>query len=185
MLIRALHPWLSLMFAPDEGGGGGDGGSGGDGGAAGSGGQPQTFTQEQVNDLIAREKGKFQSKYGDYDELKAKAAKLAELENASKSDLERLTGERDTLKGQTNTLTAENQRLKVALKKGLVGDKAVLAERLTGSTEAELEADADKLLELFGGTTGGGGFDGGARGNGQQPASDMDSWIRRAAGRST
>jgi hypothetical protein len=183
VLIRALYPWLSLMLAPD-GAGGGDGGSGGDGGANGNGGTAtKTFTQEQVNDLIAREKGQFQQQYADYDDLKGKASELDKLKAASQSDLERVSGERDTLKGQANTLTAENQRLKVALKKGLVGDKSVLADRLTGTTEAELEADADKLLELFGGK-GGTTFDGGAR-SGEKPAGSMDDWIRRAAGRST
>lgn len=163
-----------LLFSPDEGGGG-DGGSGGSGDGA-----PQTFTQQQVNDLIAREKGKITSKYGDYDQLKTAAQELQTLKAASQTDLERLTGERDTLKGQHGSLSAENMRLKVALKKGLVGDKAVLAERLTGSTPEEMENDADELLKLLGG--GGTGFDGGARGSGDQPQS-MDQYIRRAAGR--
>lgn len=170
MLIRALHP-RALMFLEGEGGGGGtDTGNGG--------GQPQTFTQEQVNDLLAKEKGKLTARYGDYDALKAKAGELDTLKAASQSDTERLTGEVNTLKGQNGTLTGENMRLKVALKKGLVGDKAVLADRLSGQTEAEMEADADELLKLFGGpttTT----FDGGSRGGGGQPQT-MDDLIRGA-----
>lgn len=167
MLTRALHPML--LFSPDEGGGG-EGGGGGE--------APQTFTQQQVNDLIAREKGKFQQKYQDYDQLKAAANELQTLKAASQSDIERITSERDTLKGQHGSLTAENMRLKVALKKGLVGDKAVLAGRLSGSTEAEMEADADELLKLFGAQSGG-GFDGGARGGGDKPQT-MDDLIRGA-----
>jgi hypothetical protein len=165
-MFRALHPRLGfVLLRPDEGGGGDGGGT--------------TFTQDQVNDLIAREKGKLTSKYADYDSLKAKAGELDTLKTASQSDLERLTGETNTLKGQNGSLTAENMRLKVALKKGLVGDKAVLADRLSGSNEAEMEADADELLKLFGGTGGGSGFDGGARGGGDQPQS-MDDLIRGA-----
>jgi hypothetical protein len=74
-------------------------------------------------------------------------------------------------------------RLKVALEKGLVGDKAVLAERLSGDTEEAMKKDADELLKLFGGGGGsGGGFDGGARGGASQPQ-NMDALIRRASGR--
>jgi HK97 family phage major capsid protein len=69
----------------------------------------------------------------------------------ARATLERLTGEVNSLKGQNGSLKAENMRLKVALKKGLTGDKAVLADRLSGATEAEMEADADELLKLFGG----------------------------------
>lgn len=175
MLIRALHhPWPFILRSPDEGGGG-EGGEGGNGG-----GQPQTFTQEQVNDLLAREKGKITSRFGDYDQLKTAAQELQTLKAASQTDLERLTGERDTLKGQHGSLSAENMRLKVALKKGLVGDKAVLADRLTGSSVEEMEKDADELLKLLGG--GGTGFDGGARGGGDQPQT-MDALLRRASGR--
>ena len=54
-----------------------------------------TFTQAQVNDLIAREKGKIQSKYGDYNELKSKADKLAEIEAASATDLEKVQKKAD------------------------------------------------------------------------------------------
>jgi hypothetical protein len=113
MLIRALHP-RTLMLFEGEGGGGGGGND-----------APATFTQEQVNDLLAREKGKIASKYADFDALKAKASELDTLKAASQSDIERLASERDTLKGQHGSLSAENMRLKVALKKGLVGDKAV------------------------------------------------------------
>jgi hypothetical protein len=166
--------WSFVRMAPDGDAGAGDGGgSDGDGNGAG-----KTFTQAEldtiVRDRLTRERGKFQ----DYDSLKAAAQELQQLKAASQSDIERITTERDTLKGQLNSLTAETTRQKVALKKGLVGDKAVLAGRLSGTTEAEMEADADELLKLFGGT-GGSGFDGGARGGGDKPQS-MDDLIRGA-----
>jgi hypothetical protein len=170
VLIRALHP-RTLMLFEGEGGGGGEGS--GNGAAT-------TFTQEQVNDLLAREKGKITSKYGDYDALKTAASELATLKAASQSDIERITSERDSLKGQHGSLSAENMRLKVALEKGLTGDKAVLADRLTGATVDEMKADADKLLQLFGGAGSSTGFDGGARGNGSGQQKTMDDLIRGA-----
>jgi hypothetical protein len=177
VFIRALHPRTLMLF---EGEGGGGGGEGAGNGAA------TTFTQDQVNDLLAREKGKITAKFGDYDQLKTKAGELDTLKAASQSDAERLTGEVNSLKGENGSVKAENMRLKVALKKGLTGDKAVLADRLSGATEAEMEADADELLKLFGGGGGSGngrtGFDGGARGGNGQPQS-MDDLIRGARSR--
>jgi len=59
---------------------------------SGSGEQPKTFTQEQVDKIVQerlkRAKGE---KPADYDELKAKAAKLDEIEDAQKTELERIT----------------------------------------------------------------------------------------------
>jgi hypothetical protein len=168
VLIRALYPTL---FSPDEGAGG-DGGNGGDAG--------KTFTQAEldgiVKDRLTRERGK----YADYDALKSKASELDTLKAASQSDIERITSERDTLKGQHGSLSVENRRLKVALAKGLTGERAELAELLQGDTEEAMSAHADKLLKLMGAPST--GFDGGARGGGDKPQ-DMDSFIRRAAGR--
>lgn len=141
----------------------------------------KTFTQDQVNDLIAREKGNLQRKYQDYDDLKKKASEFDKIAEGRKTDLERLTGERDQFKTQAEQAAADALRLRVAVKKGLVGERAALADRLRGSTEQELEADADELLKLAGAaaTT---SFDAGARGGGDTPQG-MDAAIRRAMGR--
>ncbi|MEU1254775.1 hypothetical protein ABZ445_15995 [Streptomyces chartreusis] len=71
-----------------------------------------------------------------------------------------LAQERDSATSTASTLTDENARLKVALKKGLTLEQA---ERLRGATPEELEADADTLLSLFGGS-GAGSNDGQANG---------------------
>lgn len=139
----------------------------------------KTFTQEQVNDLLARQKGDVQRRFSDYDELKAKAGKLDEIETANQSDLEKVTSERDTLKGELTPLQTENLRLRVALDKKLPPE---LIDRLKGSNKEEMESDADELLKLVGGqqTT---DFEGGARE--EVKSDDMNSLIRRAAGRQT
>ena len=54
--------------------------------------EPKTFTQEQVNRMIQERLARAKSEPpADYDELKAKAAKLDELEEEQKSELERIT----------------------------------------------------------------------------------------------
>lgn len=136
----------------------------------------KTFTQEQVNDLVAREKGNLQRRYADYDDLKTKASKFDELAESQKTDLERVTGERDTFKAQADQAGVENLRLRVALDKQLPSE---LIDRLQGATKEEMEADADKLLTLVKPATP--SFDGGARGG--TPPDDMNARLRAAAGR--
>ena len=59
---------------------------------SGSGTQPKTFTQEQVDKIVQERLKRAKSeKPADYDELKAKAAKLDEIEDAQKTELERIT----------------------------------------------------------------------------------------------
>lgn len=141
--------------------------------------KPNVFTQDQVNDFVAREKSKIESQFADYNDLKAAAEKLAQIEEANKTDLEKVTGERDTLKTAAESAAAENMRLRVALAKQL---PAELIDRLRGSSKEELEADADELLKLVkpqGRTS----FDGGkGRENDAAPTS-MNDLLRRAVGR--
>jgi len=58
-------------------------------------GEAKTFTQDEVNRLIddrlRREREKVGKKYSDYDDLKTKAAEWQKLEDAKKSEIERMT----------------------------------------------------------------------------------------------
>ena len=67
--------------------GGGDEGGSNDGG---DGGEPRSFTQEQVDQIVEKRLAKERGKYKDYDELKSKAMKLDEMENAGKSEIDKL-----------------------------------------------------------------------------------------------
>lgn len=87
-------------------------------------------------------------------ELEPIAAKAKQLEDAKKSEAEKLT-EKLTA-AETRATAAEDRalRLEVATAKGLTQAQA---KRLVGSTKAELEADADELLASFGGGPDNGG----------------------------
>src|SRR5690554_115189 len=93
------------------------------------------LTQTQVNSLLAEQKRKLTASYADYDELKQKASRVDALEQ----ELSQATS-------KVGELEPTVTRLQVALAKGL---PAELAERLRGSTEEELSADADQLLALI------------------------------------
>lgn len=117
-------------------------------------------------------------------EAKANAAKVKEFEDASKSDAERLTERADTAEKRATTAEATALRYEVALDKGLPKSLAV---RLQGATREELETDADQLLETLGGGNGNGrkppSFDAGPKTPAPEGGDDMNTAIRRAAGR--
>jgi hypothetical protein len=105
----------------------------------------KTFTQEDLDTKIEERLKRERAKYADYDELKTKVAEL-EKANDGKGGDEKLTGQLEKL---TQDLAEErNKRLKaeVAAAKGLTPAQA---KRLSGTTQEELEADADDLLEAF------------------------------------
>jgi len=79
-------------------------------------------------------------------ELEPLAAKAKELEDAGKSETEKLTGK--LTEAEQRAATAERRALvlEVAAEKGLTAKQA---KRLTGNTREEIEADADELLEEF------------------------------------
>lgn len=76
----------------------------------------------------------------------AAAKKLEEIENANKSELEKLQAAQDAAEKDAATARIELSKMRVAVKKGLTESQA---KRLVGTTEEELEADADELLTTF------------------------------------
>lgn len=82
----------------------------------------------------------------------AEAAKrLAEIEDSGKSEVERLTAQAKAESDRADKAEARALRLEVAALKGLTPTQA---KRLVGSTQEELEADADELLASFKPATG-------------------------------
>lgn len=106
----------------------------------------KTFTQEQVNALLAEQKRKSAEKFADYDDLKQKASKLAEVENASKSELQRALDEAAALKAENAKFLAEKQVAQWAAE--IVKDSTIPASVLRGSTREELEAHFQELQKL-------------------------------------
>lgn len=75
--------------------------------------------------------------------------RVKELEDASKTETQKLAEAAETHKGRADKAEAQLMRLTVGLEKGLTPAQA---KRLVGSTKEELEADADELLTSFGGS---------------------------------
>lgn len=130
----AYHrPWLRYIETTD-------GGEGGDG-AGGQQEQEKTFTQAEV-DRIVKERAERLAKqnYADYDELKAKAAGAKTLE-------ERL----GTVEAELQTSRTDVLRARIAAQYGISTQKGAKGEPsdadlfLTGSDEATLTAQAQRL----------------------------------------
>ncbi|WP_432111372.1 hypothetical protein [Streptomyces sp. YPW6] len=81
-------------------------------------------------------------------ELEPIAAKAKQLEDAKKSEAEKLTEKLSAAETRAQAAEDRAMRLEVAAKKGLTQAQA---KRLVGTTPEELEADADELLASFGG----------------------------------
>lgn len=105
------------------------------------------------------------------------AKKLADIENASKTEQQRLEERATAAERERDEQAAALLRMRVAVAKQLPAD---LVDRLRGSTEQELQADADQLLTLMSGARPRGDIDQGARTQSAAP-SDMNDLIRRAA----
>lgn len=105
--------------------------------------------------------------------------KVKEFEDASKSEQERLGERVSTAEERANRAETDVLRLRVAIKKGIPAD---LADRLKGSTEEEMAADADSLLKVVKPNNGAGSFDAGAK-ESAPTGDDMNALIRRSVGR--
>lgn len=126
-----------------------------DSGNSGGGG---TFTQAQLNAIVAQTRRETESKFGDYDEVKSKAAQLDQLTDAAQSDLERANNSANEFKSKweaeqstSKKLQTELLRQKISATNHLDPD---LWDRVAGDTAEEIEADVKKLVEKFG-TSGG------------------------------
>ncbi|MFD9442166.1 hypothetical protein [Streptomyces sp. NPDC060001] len=164
LLTLASQPWTLYETDPNDQGAGGGGGGGT---TVNEHGYPEATP---VADMSAEHQAaywRYHSKKwettakgapdaAEVQRLKDRDAALKKIEDEKLTADERaaqertaLTQERDGATATVTSLTDENARLKVALDKGLT---LAQAERLRGSTTEELEADADELKALFGGS---------------------------------
>lgn len=113
-------------------------------GAQGAGqepGQERTFTQEQVDRIVQERLARAKAQPpADYEELRAKAAKYDEAQEAAKSELER--AEERAARAEAALEEANARMAHEALVAKVSGETGVPAALLHGSTEEELAASA-------------------------------------------
>lgn len=107
----------------------------------------KTFTQAELNQIVEDRLQRERQKYAgmaDYDQLKEKAGKYDELQEASKTELqkatERATALQKELDGMKHEASIRSVRAKVAEEKGIP------ASLLTADTEEACAEQADAIL---------------------------------------
>lgn len=105
--------------------------------------ETRTFSQADVDRIVADRLQRERQKYVDYDALKDKATKFDELEEASKTELQKATEKAASLQKELDGLkqaeTVRQIRAKVSQETG------VPETLLTASTEEECKAQADAI----------------------------------------
>lgn len=108
--------------------------------------QHRTFSQSELDAVIADRLQRERSKYADYNDLKAKAEQFEQAEAAKLSELERTTKALEEAQAKAAALELDQLRTKAAAAAQLPEG---FASRLVGKTEEELLADAKKLAEAM------------------------------------
>jgi len=101
-------------------------------------------SQEELDRIIQGRLDRERKRFADYDDLKVRAAKLAEIESANQTEAEKVQARLDAAEKRAAELEGKALRAEVAAAKGV---PSVL---LTGSTQEELEASADALIAFRG-----------------------------------
>lgn len=97
------------------------------------------MTQEDFDAAISERLKREQAKYSDYDTIKSDLGTLRAQLSAKDAEI-------STLQGKVKGYETDSVKTRIALETGLPLD---LRTRLTGETEEEIRADANKLSKLF------------------------------------
>ena len=104
----------------------------------------RSLPQEEVNRIVAERVQRERAKYTDYDALKEKAAKFDEMQEASKTELQKATEKAEKLEAELKSLKKAKEvdsiRNQVAQKVG------VPATLLHGTTEEDCTEEAKAIL---------------------------------------
>lgn len=84
----------------------------------------KTFTQAELNQIVKDRLARAESKFADYEDLKAKAAKLDEIEEANKSELEKARDEAEKAKAEAKA--AADRANQVMLKSAVIAKASAL-----------------------------------------------------------
>lgn len=106
--------------------------------------QERTFTQAELDEIVKARLGKERAKFADYDDIKAKALKLDEMEEANKSELQKATEKADALQAQLDALTKANGLRDIRDK--VANETGVPVSLLTAETEDDCKAQAEAIL---------------------------------------
>jgi hypothetical protein len=121
--------------------------------AENKGGSEGSITQEQMNKLLASQKREIEGQFAGFGDIKAKAEQFDALTETAKTDMQRLqeqlqstTSGWEADKAEKASMATQLLRQKISATEGLDPD---LWDRVTGTTEEDIEADVKKLVAKF------------------------------------
>lgn len=106
----------------------------------------KTFTQDELNAILNDRLGREKAKYSDYEELKSKAAKLDEMEEASKTELQKVTEKATALQSELDSLKKADEIRQIREK--VAKENGVPANLLKAETEEGCVEEAKALLDF-------------------------------------
>ena len=106
--------------------------------------QEKTFTQAELDKIVADRLTRERAKYADYDALSKKAARLDQLEEASKTELQKATEKAAALQTELDALkSAETLR---TMREKVSKETGVPVELLTAGSEEECTEQAKRII---------------------------------------
>lgn len=110
-------------------------------------GDSQLFTQEQVNQLVGNARKKERAKYENYEKYKADSEKLAEIELANQTDLEKAITRAEKAESELQEILLNKQISE--WKEEVSKETGVPIEAINGTTREDMEACAESLKKYF------------------------------------
>lgn len=106
----------------------------------------KTFTQAELDTIISDRLKREREKYSDYDAMREKAAKLDEIEEASKSELQKATERAEKLESELTQLKHANEIREI--RERVATETGVPASLLSGETEDVCAEQAKAIMEF-------------------------------------
>ncbi len=108
--------------------------------------EERRFTQAELDKVVADRLARERQKYEGFEDLKAKAARLDELEAASKTELQKATEKAQKLETELNNLKkAESVR---EIREKVATEKGIPVSLLTADTEEDCVKQAEGILSF-------------------------------------
>ena len=108
--------------------------------------EQKTFTQEEVNGIVADRLARDRAKYADYESLKQKAEEFDKLQEANKSELQKATERAAELEKELDGLRKSSEIQNIRSK--VSGETGIPVNLLTAETEEECLAQAKAIREF-------------------------------------
>ena len=106
--------------------------------------EERTFTQAELNAIVQKRLGEEKAKYENFEELKEKALKFDQIEEESKTELQKATERAESLQKELDAIKTANEER--ALRERIAQETGVPASLLRGNSEEDLKAQAEAIM---------------------------------------